>query len=36
MVLEVFARKPYDPAVIRAGERVPLCDPALAAARANE
>lgn len=24
MVREVFARKPYDPAVIRAGERVPL------------
>lgn len=28
MVREVFARKPYDPAVIRAGERVPLTDPA--------
>jgi predicted HD phosphohydrolase len=24
MVDEVFARKPYDPAVVRAGERVPL------------
>lgn len=34
MVREVFARKAYDPAVIRAGERVPLSDAAAAAARA--
>lgn len=34
MVHEVFARPAYDPSVIRAGERVPLCDPALAAERA--
>jgi carnitine 3-dehydrogenase len=27
MVEKVFARKAYDPAVIRAGERVPLTDP---------
>ncbi|TIU32129.1 MAG: peptidase, partial [Mesorhizobium sp.] len=26
LVLEVFARKAYDPAVIRAGDRVPLID----------
>jgi predicted HD phosphohydrolase len=25
-VLEVFARRAYDPTVIRAGERVPLID----------
>lgn len=35
LVREVFARKAYDPAVIRAGERVPLTDPALAAGRAG-
>jgi predicted HD phosphohydrolase len=35
MVREVFARPPYDPAVIRAGERVPLCDPVRAAERAD-
>lgn len=34
LVREVFARKAYDPAVIRAGERVALTDPALAAERA--
>lgn len=33
MVREVFAREPYDPAVIRAGERVPLVDPAVAQTR---
>ena len=33
MVHEVFARKPYDPAVIRPGDREPLTDPASAAAR---
>jgi len=33
MVREVFARKPYDPAVIRAGERVPLTDAKAAAGR---
>lgn len=33
MVQQVFARTPYDPKVIRAGERVPLSDPALAAMR---
>ena len=33
LVREVFARKAYNPAVIRAGERVPLTDPALAAER---
>ncbi|MEZ5779116.1 MAG: peptidase [Paracoccaceae bacterium] len=32
-VREVFARKPYDPAVIRAGERAPLADAAAAAGR---
>ncbi|PTE10469.1 HD domain-containing protein [Mesorhizobium helmanticense] len=32
-VLEVFARKAYDPAVIRAGERVPLIDPTIARTR---
>ncbi len=35
LVREVFARKAYDPAVIRSGERVPLTDPALAAGRAG-
>ncbi|MCU0801787.1 MAG: HD domain-containing protein [Rhodobacteraceae bacterium] len=34
MVRGVFARKAYDPAVIRAGERVALTDAALAGARA--
>jgi predicted HD phosphohydrolase len=34
MVTEVFARKAYDPAVIRAGKRVPLFDAATAEARA--
>jgi predicted HD phosphohydrolase len=34
MVREVFARKTYDPAVIRKGERVPLRDSAIAVARA--
>lgn len=34
MVTEVFARAAYDPAVIRAGERVPLFDAAVAEARA--
>ena len=29
MVAQVFGRKAYDPAVIRAGERVPLADPAI-------
>jgi predicted HD phosphohydrolase len=33
-VRRVFGRKPYDPAVIRAGERVPLEDAATAATRA--
>ncbi len=33
MVREVFARTPYDPAVIRAGERVALCDAETARAR---
>ena len=33
MVHEVFARTPYDPKVIRAGEQVALTDEALAAAR---
>lgn len=33
LVREVFARKAYDPAVIRAGERVPLTDASLAAER---
>ncbi len=33
LVREVFARRPYDPAVIRAGERVSLTDPAQAAIR---
>jgi predicted HD phosphohydrolase len=32
-VLEVFARKAYDPAVIRAGTRVPLTDPETAETR---
>ncbi len=32
-VREVFARNAYDPAVIRAGERVPLIDPETAAKR---
>ena len=34
MVLDVFARTPYDPAVIRPGAREPLCDAARAAERA--
>lgn len=34
MTREVFARKAYDPAVIRPGVRVPLTDPAVAASRA--
>jgi predicted HD phosphohydrolase len=33
MVREVFARKAYDPAVVRAGERVALTDPEVAARR---
>jgi predicted HD phosphohydrolase len=33
MVEEVFARKAYDPAVIRAGERVSLTDPTTAKGR---
>jgi len=33
MVEEVFARKPYDPAVIRSGERVALTDPSIAEGR---
>ncbi len=33
LVREVFARKAYDPAVIRAGERVALTDPAQASER---
>lgn len=33
MVEQVFARKAYDPAVIRAGERVDLTDPSLASER---
>ncbi|MCB2116694.1 MAG: HD domain-containing protein [Rhodobacteraceae bacterium] len=33
MVREVFARRPYDPAVIRPGERVALTDAAMAAGR---
>ncbi len=36
MVDEVFARKAYDPAVIRAGERVPLVDPERAAERTGK
>lgn len=36
LVREVFARKAYDPAVIRAGERVALTDAGLAAARAKQ
>ena len=35
MVREVFARKAYDPAVIRAGEREALTDAGMAAARAG-
>ena len=35
MVRDVFARKAYDPTVIRAGERVPLRNAALAAERAG-
>lgn len=35
LVEEVFARNPYDPAVIRAGLRVPLTDASLASARQN-
>ena len=34
LVEEIFARTPYDPAVIRAGERVPLSDAKSATARA--
>ncbi|MER8417542.1 HD domain-containing protein [Mesorhizobium sp. M1329] len=34
MVMEVFARKAYDPKVTRIGERVPLLDPVVAAQRA--
>ena len=34
-LLEVFARKAYDPAVIRAGERVPLTNPETARQRAS-
>lgn len=33
MVREVFARRPYDPAVIRSGDRVALTDAAAAATR---
>lgn len=33
LVEEVFARKPYDPAVICAGQRLPLTNAAVAAAR---
>ena len=33
MVREVFDRVPYDPAVIRTGEREPLTNPQLAAER---
>lgn len=33
MVREVFARQPYDKAVVRAGEREPLVDDAVAAGR---
>ncbi len=33
MVREVFARRPYDPKVIRAGERIPLTDARASAAR---
>lgn len=33
MVEEVFARKAYDPAIIRAGERVPLTNPSVAEGR---
>lgn len=33
LVREVFARPPYDPAVIRRGERVPLTDAKVAAVR---
>ena len=36
LVREVFARKAYDPAVIRMGERVALTDAGLAAARAKQ
>lgn len=35
MVREGFARKAYDPAVVRPGARVPLTDPGAAAARAG-
>lgn len=35
MVRDVFARKAYDPAVIRAGARVPLTDPETARSRAT-
>ncbi|MCC5972759.1 MAG: HD domain-containing protein [Rubellimicrobium sp.] len=35
LVDEVFARKAYDPAVLRPGERVPLSDAGVAAARAG-
>ena len=33
MVEQVFARKAYDPAIIRAGERVALTDPTVARER---
>jgi predicted HD phosphohydrolase len=32
-VLEVFARRAYDPTVVLAGERVPLIDPETARTR---
>lgn len=35
MVRDVFARAPYDPAVLRAGARAPLVNPETAAARDN-
>ena len=35
MVREVFARKPYDPSVIRSGVREPLTNAARAAGRAG-
>lgn len=34
LVREVFARAPYDPAIIQPGVRVPLVDPSIAATRA--
>lgn len=36
LVAEVFARKAYDPAVIRAGQRVALSDPKIAQERARQ